>query len=246
MMGRPFVAMSVEGDSAVARPAPAPAEGKGAPAPASRPRARPTQAALQAVLRSHCPLTVGAQDALPATAFVTCANHVSHLYGPAPAFSGLQGVGRLAGFAVRDYFFARSSLAGKLGVRFRNVPVDRTHRRRGMADLRQGARGASADGCRGLVAVPAGSRAAPGNVLPFRRDPALLAAGLGLRLVPAHITGTDRILPRGRRMPRPGRVTVRCGAPLPPPGAGEPPGRWSRSAARKVEHRVVTLGGRNG
>jgi 1-acyl-sn-glycerol-3-phosphate acyltransferase/acyl carrier protein len=49
---------------------------------------------------------------------------------------------------------------------------------------------------------------------PFRQGPAMLAIKLGLPVVPAGIEGTGERLPPGTRIPRPGRIQVRFGAPL--------------------------------
>jgi 1-acyl-sn-glycerol-3-phosphate acyltransferase len=54
---------------------------------------------------------------------------------------------------------------------------------------------------------------------PGRRGAALLAAYAQVPIVPVAVIGTDRVFPLGARFPRPGRVAVRLGSPLPPPAA---------------------------
>lgn len=51
------------------------------------------------------------------------------------------------------------------------------------------------------------------------RGAALLASRAGVPVVPVAIAGTARVFPLGAWFPRPGRVTVRIGPPLPPPDA---------------------------
>jgi 1-acyl-sn-glycerol-3-phosphate acyltransferase len=50
-----------------------------------------------------------------------------------------------------------------------------------------------------------------------RRGAALLAARARVPVVPVAMLGTGRVFPLGARLPRPARVTVRVGPPLPPP-----------------------------
>lgn len=80
---------------------------------------------------------------------------------------------------------------------------------------------------RGALAALAGGRKIAvfpeGRISPEpaagRRGAALLAARAGVPVVPVAIAGTVRIFPLGAWLPRPGRVVVRIGPPLPPPGA---------------------------
>ena len=58
---------------------------------------------------------------------------------------------------------------------------------------------------------------------------AWLALASGAPVVPVAVLGTDRIQPVGARLPRPGRITVRFGAPLRFP---DPPA--SAAQARRV------------
>lgn len=51
---------------------------------------------------------------------------------------------------------------------------------------------------------------------PPQRGAALIAARAGVPIVPAAIRGTGRVYPLGARVPRPGRVTLRFGLPVPP------------------------------
>lgn len=200
-----------------------------------------TGTVLRGLFKVFCPTTIVGRDLLPKTSFVICANHSSHCDGPALAFaSGLE-LRQVVVFAATDYFFTRSSLADRLSLPFRLIPVDRSNVRKGMDDLHAGGQRALQDGCRALVIFPTGTRTEPGQTLPFRRGAAVLAAQLGLPLVPAHIKGTDYVLPRGRRMPRRGPVRISFGAPVMPPAAGVSIGQWSRHAIMDVEARVLEM-----
>jgi 1-acyl-sn-glycerol-3-phosphate acyltransferase len=60
-----------------------------------------------------------------------------------------------------------------------------------------------------------------GGVSPQPRPPhrgaALIAARAGAPILPAAISGTDRVYPMGARVPRPGRVLLRFGPLIPAP-----------------------------
>ncbi len=53
---------------------------------------------------------------------------------------------------------------------------------------------------------------------PGRRGAALIASRARVPMVPVALIGTGRVFPLGARLPRPGRVEVRIGPALPPPG----------------------------
>jgi 1-acyl-sn-glycerol-3-phosphate acyltransferase len=54
---------------------------------------------------------------------------------------------------------------------------------------------------------------------PIRRGAGLIAARAQVALVPVAVIGSGRVFPLGARVPRPHRVTVRLGPPLPAPPA---------------------------
>jgi 1-acyl-sn-glycerol-3-phosphate acyltransferase len=72
----------------------------------------------------------------------------------------------------------------------------------------------------GLLALfPEGGINRTGSPLaPLRRGVAALSLRAGAPVVPAWLYGTDRALPLGEVVPRPRRVAVRFGPPIPPAG----------------------------
>ncbi len=72
---------------------------------------------------------------------------------------------------------------------------------------------------------------------PFKEGPARLAVRLGLPVVPVGLAGTGERLPRGARVPRPGRLQVALGAPIPPP----PPPADAAAAAESVTRLTARL-----
>ncbi len=65
-----------------------------------------------------------------------------------------------------------------------------------------------------LLVFPEGTRGPEGELRPGRPGAGMLAVLSGAPVVPVYIRGSGRAWPRGRRLPRPARVTVRFGKPL--------------------------------
>ena len=89
-----------------------------------------------------------------------------------------------------------------------------------------------------LVMFPEGTRRTGDRV---RRDdmldgPAFVAARAGVPIVPVGLGGTVRALPVGSVVPRPRRVVVVVGDPIPPPAKVQ--GRVPRRAVRELTDRL--------
>jgi len=65
-----------------------------------------------------------------------------------------------------------------------------------------------------VLIFPEGVRSESGNIRAFRGGVGMIAARLGLPVVPVRLEGVDRVLATGRKMARPGPVSVTFGAPL--------------------------------
>ena len=97
------------------------------------------------------------------------------------------------------------------------IPVDRDSPRRAYGALQVAAGVLGADE---LFAVyPEGTRSVDGSLHEGRNGVGHLSVTTGASVIPAGIVGTDRIQPRGARLPRPFRsAVVRFGAPIDPGG----------------------------
>jgi 1-acyl-sn-glycerol-3-phosphate acyltransferase len=84
-----------------------------------------------------------------------------------------------------------------------------------------------------LLVFPEGTRGTEGRLGPAKAGAGMLAVMSGAPVVPAYITGSGRAWPKGRRLPRPGRVAVFFGPPL----------RFARSegAGRKEGYEAASL-----
>ena len=66
-----------------------------------------------------------------------------------------------------------------------------------------------------LLMFPEGTRGEEGILGPAKSGAGMLAVLGGARVIPVLISGSGRAWPRGRRFPRPARVTVTFGPPIP-------------------------------
>ncbi len=95
---------------------------------------------------------------------------------------------------------------------------------------------------------PEGTRSPDGRLYRARPGVGWLAMKSGLPVIPVAMVGTDRILPSGRVVPRPGRIEIRIGKPLTFGGNGvdlarEAPGKARRIIADEVIAAIQKLSG---
>lgn len=85
-----------------------------------------------------------------------------------------------------------------------------------------------------LVLFPEGTRQEGPEVAPLHEGAAFLAARTGATVVPVGIGGSDLAMPKGRRIPKPLRIHVVVGEPVPPPATGRRVARSRVHAATEV------------
>lgn len=89
-----------------------------------------------------------------------------------------------------------------------------------------------------LFVFPEGTRSPDGVLQEARDGIALLALRTGAQIVPIGISGTDRVWPKGQRLPHPGgHVTMRVGRPFRP--ANELPEGTDRATAKRLATRLI-------
>lgn len=114
----------------------------------------------------------------------------------------------------------RIPVAG-LGMRYAGfVPVDRKGANGGRVAISQAAAMVKSRGYSFLI-FPEGTRSLTGALGPFRRGGFFLAREAGVPVVPISIRGTFALMPKGKIIPRKGRIRVVFHSPVPAP-AGDP------------------------
>jgi 1-acyl-sn-glycerol-3-phosphate acyltransferase len=116
------------------------------------------------------------------------------------------------------------------------VPVDRGDRSGSAATV--AAALSRLESGRSLVIFPEETRSRDGDLLPFKKGAALLAAKTGRPVLPLGLAGSRGILPRGRLTMAPGRIVVCPGEPIEAGGAS-PSDR--RDLNERLRERVAAL-----
>jgi 1-acyl-sn-glycerol-3-phosphate acyltransferase len=144
---------------------------------------------------------------------IFAANHSSHLDAPL-VMSVLPEPWRhkLVTLAAADYFFDSKLKGAYFAFALNAVPIERVKVSRQSADR---AEALIAEGWN-LLIFPEGGRSPDGWGQAHRGGAAWLAARSGRPLVPVHISGTFRLLPRGAKRLYVGDTKVTFGAPILP------------------------------
>ncbi|MFZ0760910.1 MAG: lysophospholipid acyltransferase family protein [Candidatus Sulfotelmatobacter sp.] len=172
------------------------------------------QAFCRLFFLSYAPLRVEGRNHLPASPFILCSNHTSHIDSAVLMAASGRLFSDFALLGASDYFFDSRRVRFVVS-RFMNViPIDRQAQpkalRRSLAmcnDFLQRRQG-------NLILYPEGTRSYSGEIQTFKRGAGLFAVELGVPVVPAYIEGARNILAKGKIMPRLGAVTVRFGQPI--------------------------------
>ena len=164
---------------------------------------------------------------------IFAANHASHLDTPlllSVLPTGLRH--RTVVAAAADHFFDRRWKAHLWAGVLNAVPIDRHRVNRRSADLAAGLLEAGWN----LVIFPEGGRSPDGWFQAFRGGAAYLAVRTGRPVVPVHLAGTWRLLPKEGRGLRRGRTTVRFGTPLRPDD-----GEDARRFGARIERTIAAM-----
>ncbi|MDI6900493.1 MAG: lysophospholipid acyltransferase family protein [Anaerosomatales bacterium] len=168
--------------------------------------------------------TVGVER-IPEGGAVLAGNHVSYMDPVTLWCAGPRPVHFMAKRELWEGWFLGWLLPRLWAFPVTRGEVDRAAIERATAIVREG----------GLVGIfPEGTRAeadveAPGEA---HGGAAFIALRGGVPVVPVAFIGTDRVMPRGAKLPRLGRVTIRFGVPIPPDEV--------EAASRKERVRALT------
>ncbi len=178
---------------------------------------------LRAWLHVYHRLTVTGREHLPPDgSYVLVANHTSHLdtLGLLSTLP-LKRLHRAFPAAAADYFFTSVPRIAVAAVIVNALPFDReVHFRQSLALCRA----LLANQGNILIIFPEGTRSITGAIDPFKPGVGLLLAGTDVPVLPCYIDGAFEAWPKGRLLPRPGRLRLVIGAPRNyaalPPGKG--------------------------
>jgi len=184
-------------------------------------------------LRVIGPCRVEGLERLPRRgAFIVVANHVSDLdpliLGWATGYRTRQIVHFMAKAEVRRWPVI-GWLAANAGVFFvRRGEQDRAAQRMALGLLAAG---------RPLAIFPEGTRSRDARLAPARPGAALLALRSGAPIVPVGISGTERLRPKGAKLIKKARITVRIGEPF--QVSHQPKGRLNRDELAATTDRIM-------
>lgn len=158
------------------------------------------------------PRVTGARNVPSSGPAILASNHLSIL----DSFYLPLMVERPVTFVAKSEYFTGTRLSDRIVGAYlkatKQLSVDRAEARAGQAML-QAALALLAEG--NLFGIyPEGTRSPDGRLYRGRTGVGWLALHSGAPVVPVAMIGTDRLLPPGRKIPRPGRIEVRIGEPL--------------------------------
>lgn len=94
-----------------------------------------------------------------------------------------------------------------------HISVDRSDTQSAIASLERAGQLMRADNS-AVVIFPEGTRSPDGRLLPFKKGGFMLALVTGAEIVPAAVSGSRAMLPKGSWRVRGGRITLRFGPPI--------------------------------
>ena len=172
---------------------------------------------------------------LPRTGpFILVSNHCSNLDPLMMGWATGHQIGRVVHFMAKiemRRWPIIGWLATQSGVYFvRRGERDRAAQQFSLQALAEG---------RPIAIFPEGTRSRVGRLQAGKPGAALIAIRSGAPIVPAAVSGTQRIFPKGARWPRSSRVRIRIGAPFALP-LHQPSGRIDRGALADGTERIMS------
>ncbi len=135
--------------------------------------------------------------------------------------------------AAADYWFTNRITSPLSALVIGAIPVERTKVSRKAIDQ-------SLELLRddwSMLIFPEGARSPDGWARPFTSGAAFLSSHSGVPVVPVFLNGTNKVLPKGKNLPRPAHTTVVFGSPM---FAAE--GEDSKTFAVRIQEAVAALG----
>lgn len=171
--------------------------------------------ALKKLLVMYFGIETQGQERLPhGRPFIIAANHTSHLDSACIAAADGVCAEKLVFMAAKDYHFGKPTLRSKILKYFFNlVPFERNLETVGILQNIETCRYYVQQGC-SLVIFPEATRSINGKLQNFKAAVPIIAAALNIPIVPAYISGAYACLPKGKVIPKPGKIRITFGDPL--------------------------------
>lgn len=173
----------------------------------------------------------GRENIPTAGPFILAPNHSSHLDAPS-ILTAVGGRRRVWTAGAEDYFFNTGFKRFLFGTLFDTIAFDR--QADGVIGLRRC--GEALAGGDGLLFFPEGTRSIDGRIQPFKIGVAVLAIEQSVPIIPVRIDHAFELLRKGRRLVRPGTITVTFGEPIHPPPRDSTTDRYG--AFHSLTHQV--------
>ncbi len=167
------------------------------------------------VLSTYSPVKVSGKENLPDEPYLIYSNHCSHLdYIILSIFSSL-GFRKTCVLVAKDYWYDNKIRRWFANVFFNAISVDRNmlFRSESIDEMIENCR-AKIDlkgKKRSLIIFPEGKRSQDGKLQSFKTGPAAIASKLNLSVVPAYISGSFWVWPKGRLLMKPGKISLKFG-----------------------------------
>jgi 1-acyl-sn-glycerol-3-phosphate acyltransferase len=187
------------------------------------------------------PTVTGAENVPADGAVIIASNHRAALDTAVIAIAA----GRPVKFLGKAEYFEGRGLKGRFIAKFLDalgyIPVERGNARAGLAALGAAHRVLGAGGAFGIY--PEGTRSTDGRLHRGHTGVAALALDTKAPVVPVAVTGTEGLQPKGKRIPRLVRISVRFGKPLDFSGWPDSSLMSRRSATDKIMYAILELSG---
>lgn len=185
------------------------------------------------------PTVTGAENVPAEGAVIIASNHRAVLDTAVIAIAA----GRPVKFLGKAEYFEGKGLKGRLTAKFLDalgyIPVERGNARAGLAALGAAHRVLGGGGAFGIY--PEGTRSTDGRLHRGHTGVAALALDTRAPVVPVAVTGTECLQPKGKRIPRLVRTSIRFGEPLDFSGWLDSSLMSRRSATDKIMYAILEL-----
>lgn len=192
-------------------------------------------------LAHYCHLEVRGTVPSEGGQFLICSNHRSHLDSIAIMMATGLSFNSCGLLAAHDYFFRNPIWLNVLTPALQLIPVNRRPRAHEFDRMIRTCQSFFREGGRAIIAYPEGTRTSSATVSNFKRGAGVLAIKLAVPILPVFVSGTAHILPKGRVMPRPGRIVVHLGSLMHIDKSLPDHKLLSRQVAKEIESRVRAL-----